>query len=193
MPRYFYFRDNVDVTCGCICHNLTDVILSVESSVWVRIVFCTVESSYLCRIPESSDFSQFRIFLYFNAPTLIVSQVPVEGVHLEACHLVHQLFYDSLAFKITSFIEHKRTYTKSGCITDAQLVYGSVIFSNDLSQSLDSIEYTGSGRRFNSDSFLIDSELIGFFVVRGSRVAAGQYDVAFAGVGAQLPVDAMLF
>ena len=37
------------------------------------------------RIPESSYFRQLRILLYFDTPSLIVGQMPVEDVDFEFC------------------------------------------------------------------------------------------------------------
>ena len=74
------------------------------------------------RIPESSYFRQFRILLYFDAPSLVVCQMPMENIHFQICHLIQQLLHHFFAFEITTFVEHKGTPRKSRIVRNGRLL-----------------------------------------------------------------------
>src|SRR5664280_17557 len=83
MTRHLYFRDNGHKFRSGISYNIPDLILGIESSVRFPIIdkrllpAMTHESLFT----ERSNLYKPGIFLYFYPPSLVISQVPVQGVH----------------------------------------------------------------------------------------------------------------
>ena len=110
MRQNLYFRNNRYIQFLGISHDLLDILLSIVTSLRniIKLIifpFPTQTGAFTFR----TDFNQFRIFLYFNTPALIIRQMPMKGVHLQACHFIKKRLHSFFPFEITSFVKHHRT------------------------------------------------------------------------------------
>src|SRR5690349_17311294 len=118
MTWHLYFRNNSDMTLGCICYNIFDLILRIKSSVANVVVTRSWIVTYDCAVTISADFSQLRIFFYFHSPALVVCKVPVKSVHLMKRNEVDILLYEVNIKKMTCNIEHQAAVLQSRLIID---------------------------------------------------------------------------
>ena len=89
-------RDYGDALCSCISDDVSDLLLCVPAAFSVRsVVVCRTfeEVTYESLLSYGSYFSQFRIFLDFDSPSLVVCKVPVEGVELVYLHDIEVSLY----------------------------------------------------------------------------------------------------
>ena len=114
MAGHFNFRNDGDVPRRRISHDFADVVLRVKSAVAaVR----AVSRRRICRQAEAdavaprADTGQLGIFFDFDAPAVVVHQMPVERVDLVQRHRVEQLFSTSALVKkwrLTSSIKPRQ-------------------------------------------------------------------------------------
>ena len=62
---------------------------------------------------DGTDGSKTRIFLDFNAPSLVLGEMPVEVVHLVDGHEVEKTFYLFHAEEMAALIEHEAAVGKA--------------------------------------------------------------------------------
>ena len=100
--------DNLNETLLGILHNILYILMGVETAIVYAIGLHITPGAHLALAP-SAHFGKFRIFLYFNAPALVLGQVPVKTVHLIGCHHIYNLLHLLLAIEVTTFVEHEST------------------------------------------------------------------------------------
>ena len=61
----------------CISYYFSDLLLAVESSMWLAGSFLASPPSDLTVFPHRADFRKFWITLNFYSPSLVISEVPV--------------------------------------------------------------------------------------------------------------------
>ena len=122
MTRNIHLRHNFNKTIASILHNFASILLCIKTTVVLTIRFCLIPTQYLTFAP-SAYFCQFGVFFYFNTPTLVLSQVPVETVKFVGSHHIEQLFNFFLAIEVTTFVEHKATPFKSWRIFHIHSLY----------------------------------------------------------------------
>ena len=66
----------------------------------------------------ATDFGEFGQLLDFDAPTLVVGQVPVHAVNAVQSNHVDESFHTISSGKVTSHIEHRATIGKARCVID---------------------------------------------------------------------------
>src|SRR5258708_19974637 len=81
MTWHFYFRDDRYLSVGCVLYDLLYFFLRIISSVSLTVkpmehFFFMADQGFL---PPGGHRLQERIFFYFDAPALVVCQIPVEG------------------------------------------------------------------------------------------------------------------
>ena len=119
MSRHFYFGNNVDVFTCSISYYIFYLFLCVIPSVffsveYLRIIYIVIV--YQCLFTFRTDFCQFRIFLDFDSPSLIVRQMPVENVHLVHCQQVDKLVNIVNRYIMAANIQHQSAVNKTGRI-----------------------------------------------------------------------------
>ena len=116
------FRHNLNVKCFSIVHHFAYFFLGVEVGTvgFVNPILRTGVQIGEPRIGrDTSHRSQARIFLNFHAPTLVVTEVPVETVHLVIGHHVEHSLHLLHAEEVARHVEHEATVFKPGLIHDA--------------------------------------------------------------------------
>ena len=107
MSGQFYFGYNFYKAFLSVCHNLFHLILCIEiRAIFVSFTLCSL-CSYLCKL---------RVFLYFDAPTLIFCQVPVKCIDLEHRQHIQLLLYKVYINKVTANIEMHSSVLESRLI-----------------------------------------------------------------------------
>ena len=110
MAGHFNLGDNRNVQRLRIGDHFADVVLRVESTVTpVRTVGgrrCRIQTKTHAAAPGTLA-GQLGIFFNFNAPAVVIHQVPVEGIQLVHRHGVQQLFDLGLVEKVAADIQHE--------------------------------------------------------------------------------------
>ena len=149
MRRHLYLRNNSNKTFLSVCHQFTDIILSIITSVSIFTTFFFIPSSVIppffpCRkLTPCRKFCQTGIFFYFKTPARSVSKMQMQTVQFIICQSIHLLFYKFLIEEMTGNIHHKATISKTGFIRNDSCRQS--FFINHLQHSLNSIEQSCPG------------------------------------------------
>jgi len=122
MSRHTHLRYYRNMAFSCIIHNFFQIFLCIKTAMTFTVIHLTSKMIDFRRIPESSYFRQLRILLYFDTPSLVISQMPMEDIHFQVCHFIQQLLHHFFTFEITTFIEHKGTPRKSRIVRNDRLL-----------------------------------------------------------------------
>ena len=82
-------RDDVDTLCGSIIDDLADLLLAEPAafSIWSAVIYLALEKmAYESFLSDGSYFRELWIFLDFDSPSLVIGDMPVEGVQLVHLH-----------------------------------------------------------------------------------------------------------
>ena len=109
VTRKFQFGHEGDEAVGCILHDVLNFFLSVVAGVLSAFAFGAL-GCYL---------HKFWILLDFDAPALVVGEVPVHAVHLEECDNVDILLNVFGRHKVTTRVEHDAAIAKAWLILNA--------------------------------------------------------------------------
>ena len=110
MPRHFDFGNNGDVQLLRVGHDLADILLRIEPAVAAVLA---VGRGRIGGQPKShaaaprAHARQLRIFFDFDAPAVVVHEMPVERVELVHRHHLKQLFHLGLRKKMTADVQHQ--------------------------------------------------------------------------------------
>ena len=121
MPRHFYFGDYIDIFACSISYYFFYLFLCVISSVFYSVEYLRIVHIiiiYQCLFAFGTDLCQFRIFLDFDSPSLIVRQMPVENVHLVHCQQVDKLVDILYRCVMTANVQHQSAMYKAGSVFD---------------------------------------------------------------------------
>ncbi len=79
---HFNFRNNGNKTLAGIFHHLFYFFLGIKTAVFFSVVFdrTVAVMPHNGLFPAGGDGLQFRVFFYFNAPSLVFGEVPVECI-----------------------------------------------------------------------------------------------------------------
>src|SRR5665213_1360627 len=106
MAGHFNFGNYIDVPVCCIFNYLAYLVLRIKAA--VRRIVVLLRSTVVVitdhRLRALTAYgSQTRIFFYFDAPALIVSQMPVEIIQLIVSHQVDGLLYKLNRKEMTAY------------------------------------------------------------------------------------------
>ena len=116
MPRNLYLWNDGHMSEPCIFNNLLDVLLSVESALWlpVRVLPVIVRRER----PFRSHFGEPRVLFYLNSPTLILRQMPMEHVQFPHRHQVYELLHEFLRIIVPSAVQHHASVGERRSVAD---------------------------------------------------------------------------
>ena len=162
-------------------NNFAYVVVGVVATVYVHIVVGAVPPAYLAAVAIGSDLGKPGVFFDFDAPSLVVGEVPVEGVHLEVGHLFEQLLDDGFSLEVASLVEHEVAPRILGLVDDLQAGYVQPVLHGKLPQGLHAVEDTGVVCPFDENRVGRDGEPIAFVAQQGVQtLGPSQYDVIVA-------------
>ena len=110
-------RDYVNVAFCSIAHNLLCLFLGVEAAHRLAVPFSgkTSNDGFLA---FRTDSSEIGIFLYFDAPALVVSKMPVKSVEIVHCHHVDKCLHLFHCIEMTAYVEMRSTVTETRLVVD---------------------------------------------------------------------------
>ncbi|MPN47309.1 hypothetical protein SDC9_194911 [bioreactor metagenome] len=126
-----------------VLNDFLDIFLCIVPPMW-NVILHFPSVATLGATTPGNPFGQFRIFFYFDTPTTIFRQVPVEHIQLELCHPVDEFLDIFLRIKISAYIQHQTPISKTGRITDGDTGYrqSTILLGEKLVQRLYSIKDT---------------------------------------------------
>ena len=117
VTREVDFGNNHDVASGSIGDDVFALFLRVKSTMRLAVIFASVFTYHRSRT-MATDFGEFGQLLDFDAPTLVVGQVPVHAVNAVQSDHVDESFHTVGSCKVASHIEHRATIGKARSIVD---------------------------------------------------------------------------
>ena len=121
MSGHVYFRNNTYITFGCIGQHFFHILLGVETAVGSllsRLLTFTLPPLAHTGSTPGTNFRQLRQGLYFQPPSLIVRQVPVEDIHLVFGQFINILQNFFLGKPVAANIEHQPAPGELGFVSD---------------------------------------------------------------------------
>lgn len=119
MTGHIYFRDNGDMAFGGVGDDFAEFVLGVEATVRDVVVLGGVPSDD-GSWADGADLSEARIFLDFDSPALIISQMEVECVDLEKGESVDEFENFGFGCEMSGDIKHDSPPFESGLIGDGE-------------------------------------------------------------------------
>ena len=126
MPRHIYLGQYVDMTLSSVAYHLAHLFLRIEigtigltcltslsGPVGLPVLHHLADGGVVVVGTGSPDGGQQRIAFDFSAPALVIGQVPVEDVHLVACHEVYEFLDFIHAEEMSAHIEHEAPVAKA--------------------------------------------------------------------------------
>ena len=115
MSGELHLGHNLDVALASIGHEFTSLILCVEVGTisLLGIVASILEVAHVGVATHCTYSRELGIFLDFDAPTLVIGEMPVETVHLIVGHDVNHTLQLVHLEEVTAHVEHEATIGKT--------------------------------------------------------------------------------
>ena len=169
VARHINLGDNGDVAFGSVAYNLACVVLCVVARNRHVVVLARVGGGDGARALRA-NLCKLRILLYFNAPALVLGEVPVEVVDVVHGEHVDELLEVVDAEEVATAVDHKRTVGKARSVADVgcrqRYLLGVLNDRQSLHDGLQAIEHASVCCAFKHNGLLRHVETI-------SLVAAG--------------------
>ncbi len=187
MAGHFDFGNNGDVPRGRIFHDFADVILRVKSA--MASVRAVSRAGFRIQLEADAvapraDLRELGIFFDFDAPALIIRQMPVKRVQFLQRHRVKNGFNFGFVVKMAADIEHQpapfesrpvfNLNTRHLPIRSRHDIRGKNFRRQQLQQGLDAIKQTRLRPRADDDGIFGDSQFITFRAKVCARVSCRQ-------------------
>src|ERR1022692_4225977 len=195
MAWHFDLRHDGNVPCPGVGHNFANIRLRVIAAVtsvgaigrarfWIKL-----EADFL---PPRADLGQPWILFDFNAPTLVVRQMPVKGIQLVQGHDVENLLDLLFVEEVPADIQHQPAPLEPRLVLDMDAgecpnhtpngIRGEHLDRQQLQQRLHTIEDARRIRRSYDCRIRSDGQLIAFRTQTGAGVPGGQSNIVFGGI-----------
>ena len=115
MSRKVNLGDNRDITFGSIRYYFLSLFLRIETTIRFAVIFTGVTSDD-CFCPLGTDFCQLRVFLDFQTPTLVFSNMPMETIHIMQSHHINISLHFIYSKEMTTRIKMCATISETGSI-----------------------------------------------------------------------------
>ena len=107
-----YFGNYGDVALLCVFHNFACLLLRIETAVRRIVILARVVADDRT-LALRTYFGQFRVFLDFNAPSLVIGQMPVEGVHVVQGQQINVFFDELNGEEVAAYVEVHTTVSEA--------------------------------------------------------------------------------
>ena len=115
MSRKVNLGDNRDITFGSIRYYFLSLFLRIETTIRFAVIFTGVTSDN-CFRSLRTYFRQFRVFLDFQTPTLVFSNMPMETIHIMQSHHINISLHFIYSKEMTTRIKMCATISETGSI-----------------------------------------------------------------------------
>ena len=167
MAGHIDFGDDGDVALSCVLHNLAGLVLSVVTSIRSVVVDIAVMAKH-SSLTFGPKLGEPGILLDFQSPSLVLSEMPVEGIHVVQCHKVDALFDKRQREIVTAAVKHETAIAETGLVGDGSrrqlhLLYAFCHYGQRFAKRLYAIEYSIGGTTLDGDSLTVHCDDIAFF------------------------------
>ena len=94
MSRQINLRNNGDITFCRIFDDVLYFLLRIKTTVWFSVEF-----------PFGANFGQLRVFFNFDTPSLVISQVPMEGIQVMESNNINVFLDEISREEMTAYVE----------------------------------------------------------------------------------------
>src|SRR5688572_20744356 len=117
MPRHFDFGNDRHIAFGRVAHFILRVETAMRNAVadvWIEVL---LDHRLL---PASADTRQARVLPDLDAPSLVLGEVPVEGVQLVARHEVDVPLDERHRLEVAADVEMEAAPGEAWCVDDRE-------------------------------------------------------------------------
>ena len=190
---HFNFGNDRDVEFLGVGHDIANLVLRIEirAVLLVGPILAVFQIGIIGIGARSSHGRQFRIFLHFDAPALVVGQVPVEEIHLVISHDAQHLLDFLDREEVAAHVEHETAIGEARRVVDGnagnRVGRAGIEFLDEhvarqhFLDTLQTVEKAFHGAGLQRDSVFGDHEDVTFFVERRSvhlQLDGGIFSVA---------------
>lgn len=167
MSRHINFRDYSDEPVGGVPYDFLRLLPGVIAADRYSVIFLRPrrDNRFLA---VRTYFRQSGIFFYFNAPSLVVRQVPMKIVDIMQCQHVDDFLHIVHGEKMPAYIDHEAPVTESRIVPDRtggkRGSRTAFCEGQRLVNGLDSVKDTGFRSAFQYNLFGSDGKFVSFLV-----------------------------
>ncbi len=164
MARQVYFRNHRYVSFGRIVHDFPSLLLGEMASVWLAVVFARI-AAYYSLLTLGAYFRKPRVLLYFDAPALVVCDVPVKTVHIMKSHHVNECLGLVHGEEMAAHVEMRATVAETRGVLHLhgrQHQRGTRHRRNRFAECLYAVEDPGFARTGNHYPVAVHLQRVGF-------------------------------
>ena len=185
-----YFGDNGYVTVGGVGYDVTSLVLGVETAIRYAVVHPGVVT-YHSAFALWAYFGEFGKALDFNAPALVVGQVPVKGVDVVKREHVDEALHRVGGEEVARHIEVSAAVREAGFVSDRHSRKNDIVLAclgDSLAQGLHTVECACGGGAVNGYALGSDCKLIrlGVFALQSG---GERNDTLCVGFGSQFRIQ----
>ena len=168
------FGNDGDVALAGVVHHLADVALRIEALVRAAVIFARVVTNDRFGA-VAAHLRQTRVFLDFDAPSLVVGDVPVHSVDVVEGKHIDEPQYAVLRHEVARHIQMGSAVTEAWVVRNLHGGHADArslsCGCNGLAQGLDAVEGTCSTGSLNADAVSRHAEAVclGILVLEVSR------------------------
>ncbi len=176
VSRHINLWNNINSSHTCIFHYLTNILLSVETTIFncavsqfacflcirnqIRIILflCTIETNRILIVPSAPTtlFGKQRIFLNLYTPTLIVGKMPMEFIYLVESKNIKKFLHLVLAEEMATAVEFHSSPALCWLVDNV----GIVQFGQHLAQSGNTVYHTCISAAFYAHTLFVNMQTI---------------------------------
>ena len=160
MARELNFGNHRDVARSRVGHDFAYLVLGVESAIARAVEALIAIRADLRGIAPGPDLGESRVALDFDAPALVLSEVPVKAIHFVFGHQVEVAFDEVHVKKVPANVQMHSAVGKGGLVAYGhgrqrlRAVLG-------LNEGLDSVKDGGGGTSGDHNFALADAQGVG--------------------------------
>ena len=167
MCRHLDLGHDRNASGGGITYDLRYLALSiVAAAVGIEAVPLLGRNRLVREVALRPYLGKQRVFAYLDTPPGIIDQMPMEDVHLQACHLVQQTLDHIHTLKMAALVEHIRAPMVARGVVhlSARITYTLGIRRDNLPQRLESIQKPRRRPRRGRNAAAVKAQDIAFVV-----------------------------
>ena len=129
MARHLDFRNDVDIAFGSISHDLTDVILSIEStiSLWILRICERISETFPLMVSLAytpcNMVGEVRISIYLKSPSCSICKVKMHHIHLQNSKCIDLLLHELLTLEAARLVKHDSSMLETWIIKDCTMLH----------------------------------------------------------------------
>src|SRR5215213_6705333 len=116
MAWHLNFRNYRYMTIHCVLHYFFYFVLCIKSAIFYVVISFARVAANDSAIAATAYLGKLWIFFYFNAPSLVISKMPVEIIHFMQSDVINIFFYKRNRKEMPANIKMHAAIGKAGSV-----------------------------------------------------------------------------